>query len=487
MKKLKRTLAFMLVFLLLFSMSVFAEETAEDTSFRVMFDGQEITFPDEQTYVYNDRYLYVPIRAISEALGYEVSWNGETQTVTLQKGDTTATFTVGGSMFVNGEEKAAMVNFPLINGRVFVSQYGICHALDCTMSWNDVERVLYFYSNEKYENGVPFSQGTLVGANLKDEEYEEFYSMAESAFIYPGLNEHLIPQGIAYRKDTNQFYLSGYFSAKIKNMNSSIVVVDAETGKIAAQYQLLHADGTPHRGHVGGIAISDKDLYIENGSRIQRISLATIDATGASGHLKIEENIMLTLGISSPNDFLECSDGYLWTGNYYDIEDKKYSKTIAHDSYPFLIRGYKLDATQPSGLAAEYKVEGNELYDYVPEVLYEVEEQKIQGMTSIGNYLVTATSKSWNPSYLYVYDTSKPAGTNGAVTLDGGIEIPVIRLNLEKSIKAIPYMEEIAATGGKLYVTFESGAIKYRRKTSKYTTDSVWKIDVEKLTAPAAK
>ena len=49
-------------------------------------------------------------------------------------------------------------------------------------------------------------------------------------------------------------------------------------------------------------------------------------------------------------------------------------------------------------------------------------------------------------------------------------------------------MEEIAAANGNLYVTFESGAIKYRRKSNKYTTDSVWKIDIEKLTAaPAAK
>lgn len=453
------------------------------------FDGQEINFPDEKPYHTADdfRYLYIPLRAISEAMGFEVSWEGESKTATITKGDRTATFTVGGSMFVNGEEKAAMVNFPLINGRVFVSQYGICHALDCTMSWNDVERVLCFYSNEKYENGVPFSQGTLVGANLKDEVYEEFYSMAENAFIYPGLNEHFIPQGIAYRKDTNQFYLSGYFSAKIKNMNSSIVVVDAETGNVARQYQLLHEDGSPHRGHMGGIAVSDKDIYFENGARIQRISLATIDAMEPTGHLKVEENIMLTLGISSSNDFLECSDGYLWMGNYYDIDDKKYSKTIVHESYPFLIRGYKLDSTQPSGLAAKYKVEGNELYDYAPEVLYEVEEQKIQGMTSIGKYLVTATSKSWNPSYLYVYDTSKSVGTHGAVTLDGGFEIPVIRLSLEKSIKAIPYMEEIAAANGNLYVTFESGAVKYRRKANKYTTDSVWKIDIEKLVAPSSK
>ncbi|MBQ8808137.1 MAG: copper amine oxidase N-terminal domain-containing protein [Clostridia bacterium] len=483
----KKALVCTLIFLLLLSVGVLAEEATQDTSFRVVFDGQEITFPDQQTYIYNDRYLYVPIRPISEALGYEVSWDGDTQTATIQKGDRTATFTIGGKCYVNGEEKAAMVNFPLINGRTFVSQYGLCHALDCTMSWNDVERVLYLYSNEKFENGVPFTQGTHVGANLKDEEYEEFYSMAEPAFIYPGLNEHITPQGIAYRKDTDQFYLSGYFSAKIKNLNSTIIVVDAKTGKQVGQYQLLKADGSPHRGHVGGLAVSDKDIYLESGKNIQRISLAAVDALGSTGYLKVEDEITLTLGIDSSNDFVECSDGYLWLGNYFCEDDKKYSKTIVHESYPFLIRGYKLDPTEDSGLAAEYKVENNEWYEYIPEVLYEVEEQKIQGMTSIGNYLVTATSQSWNPSYLHIYDTSKPAGTNGAVILGDGKEIPVIRLNLEKSIKATPYMEEITHVDGNLYVTFESGAVKYRRKANKYTTDTVWKIAVDKLTAPAEK
>ena len=43
------------------------------------------------------------------------------------------------------------------------------------------------------------------------------------------------------------------------------------------------------------------------------------------------------------------------------------------------------------------------------------------------------------------------------------------------------YIEEITAVDGNLYAVFESGSIKFRRPSNKYSTDSVWKIKLEKL------
>ena len=368
-----------------------------------------------------------------------------------------------------------------------VSQYGICHLLDCTMSWDDINRILYFYSNEKYENGFPYTQGTHLNANAKGEDFQEFYSMAEPSFIFPGLNEHLIPQGIAYRKDTKQFYLSAYSEGEIKNRNSAIIVVDAETGKTKAQYQLLQPDGNSHRGHVGGIAVSDKNLYFANGKDIQRISLETIDKAGINDYLTVEEDITLTLGQECSNSYLEISDGYLWSGNYWAEGAAKFTKTKAHEAYPFLIRGYKLDSSQPSGLAAEYKAEGNEWYDYIPAVIYTVDEDRIQGMTTIGNHLITSTSLWENDSQIYTYDLSKAVDTGQVIEFENEKKVPIHKLTLEKSVATMPYIEEIAVAGGNLYAAYESGGMKFRKPSNKYPTDSVWKIDIEKLVAPRAE
>lgn len=488
MKIFKKIFSLMLVFLMMLSLTVSAaKEVPPNSEFRVFFDGQEITFPDQKPFASPLRYLYVPLRAVGEATGFEISWDEEARNAIVKKGDRTVVHPVDDFCFINEEKKSTMFRSEIVNDRIMVSQYGICHLLDCTMSWDDINRILYFYSNEKYENGFPYTQGTHLAANTKGEAYQEFYSMAEPAFIFPGLNEHLIPQGIAYRKDTNQFYLSGYLQGEIKNRNSSIIVVDAETGEIAAQYQLLQADGTPHHGHMGGIAVSDKDVYFENGKWIQRISLETIDNAPSGSFLKVEEKIMLTLGQPCANDWLEISDGYLWMGNYYESEVAKFSKLKITDEYPFLIRGYKLDSSQPNGFASEYKVEGNELYDYVPEILYTVDEDRIQGMTKIGSHIITATSLHQNDSELFIYDTSKAVDTGKVIELDNGAKIPLYKLTLEKSVTAMPYIEEIAATGGNLYAAFESAGMKFRKTSNKYTTDSVWKIDIEKLLAPVSE
>ena len=482
MKTFKKSASLLLVFLMLFSLSVSAaKEIPPNSEFRVFFDGQEIDFPDQKPFANPLRYLYVPLRAIGEAAGFEISWDDEARNAIVKKGDRTVIHPVDDFCFINGEKKTTMFRSEIINDRILVSQYGICHLLDCTMSWDDINRILYFYSNEKYENGAPYTQGTHLIANVKGEDFQEFYSMAEPSFIFPGLNEHLLPQGIAYRKDTNQFYLSGYFQAEIKNRNSSIIVVDAETGKTQAQYQLLQPDGSPHRGHMGGIAVSDKDLYFENGQKIQRISLATIDSAPSGSFLKVEENIQLTLGQRCGNDSLEISDGYLWVGSYWAAGDKTFSSVPITNEYPFLIRGYKLDPSQPNGFAAEYKVEGNEFYDYVPEIIYTVDEERIQGVTTIGNYLVTATSLRQDPSNIYVYDKSKAVDTGKKVTLKEGIEIPILHLDLKRSVTTTPYIEEITAVDGNLYAVFESGSVKFRRPANKYSTDSVWKINLEKL------
>lgn len=482
MKTLKKSASLLLVLLILFSLSVSAaKEVPPNSEFRVFFDGQEIDFPDQKPFANPIRYLYVPLRAVGEAAGFEISWDDDARNAIVKRGDRTVVHPVDDFCFINGEKKSTMFRSEIINDRIMVSQYGICHLLDCTMSWDDINRILYFYSNEKYENGVPYTQGTHLNANAKGEDFQEFYSMAEPSFIFPGLNEHLLPQGIAYRKNTNQFYLSGYFQGAIKNCNSSIIVVDAATGKTEAQYQLLQPDGSPHSGHMGGIAVSEKDIYFENGQKIQRISLATIDSAPSGSFLKVEENIQLTLGQACGNDSLEISDGYLWVGSYWAAGDKTFSRVPITNEYPFLIRGYKLDPSQPNGFASEYKVEGNEFYDYVPEIIYTVDEERIQGVTTIGNYLVTATSLRQDPSNIYVYDRSKAVDTSKKVTLKEGIEIPVLHLDLKKSVTAMQYIEEITAVDGNLYAVFESGSVKFRRPANKYSTDSVWKINLEKL------
>lgn len=495
MKTIKKTASLALVFLMLFSVSAFAEEAKDNTSFRVIFDGEEIFFPDEQpftnvetkmpdgtTYEASDnRIKFVPIRAISEALGYEVSWDGDAQTVNLQKDGKVASFVVGGQCYVNEKTKTCVVNFPLKNGRVFVSQFAVCHVFDCTLSWDETNRILYLYSKEKYPMEAELTQERYLKEDITHDQLSEFYSMAEPCFVIPGLQQALTPQGIAYRKDTNQFYITGYMLFGCSRM----AVVDASTGELTAQFRLLKADGTPHTGHMSGVAVSDKNIYfVHGGSDVERISLAAIDSAATSGFLQIEETIKLSSGFESGNSYAEISDGYLWLGNYFNSATKSYRKK-ASENHNALIRGYKIDSTQPNGLAAEYKVE-NSKCDYIPAVIYSLEvDDCIQGMTSIGNYLVTASSFSRGnePGLIRVFDKTKAANTDATITIGESTGLPVIQLNLEKAVATMNLIEEIAAVDDYLYTSFESGSQKCGGGERKMLADQIWKVNIEKLTS----
>ena len=385
----KKLTAIVLCIIMMLPAAAYAAEAAS-TDFDVYIDGVKVYLPDQQTFMTKGKRLYIPIRPLYEAMGYEVSWNSDTQTVTALKGDITMQIPVGSTdIFLNGEKKSGDVAILNQNGRTCISAMflTICHGY--YLRWDDIGDRLDVMTPEYFGSQELFTQATHDKANSTKPDYDEFNSISEAVFLIPGLNEYVVPQGIDYSEKTNCFYLSGYFQFSMRR--SVICVVDAATGEAVGEYELYHSDGTPHYGHVGGIAVSEKDLYIAHGKTVQRISLAAIDAIGSKGDLYVEEDIILYGGSSAGNSFVDCTGGYLWTGNYYDTDGYA---TTANENYTSLIRGYKLDPTQESGISAELKTQYTTAYDYVPSIIYNVKEGRIQGMTTTEDYLILAASKS---------------------------------------------------------------------------------------------
>ena len=473
----KKVITVLLCIAMLLPAAAFAAEETRESLFDVYVDGVKVNLPDQGTFMTNGKRLYIPIRPLYEHMGYEISWDGETNTVVAQKEDNILQIPVDSKdIYLNGEKKSGDVAILNKNGRTCISAMflTICHGY--YLRWDNINSRLDVMSPEYFGSQVLFTQNTFDGANGTKSDYDLFNSMSERVFLIPGLNEYVVPQGITYSEKTNCFYLSGYFQFSMRR--SVVCVVDALTGQAVGEYELKHIDGTPHYGHVGGIAVSDKDLYLAHGKKVQRISLDTISKAGNNGELQVEEDIILYGGSNAGNSFIDCSGGYLWAGNYYDPDG--YEST-ANENYTSLIRGYKLDMNEESGISAELKTRYTTSYDYVPSVIYNVDEGRIQGMTTTDNYLLLAASKSTQFSYLYVYDRTKLNPPHSSIIFDRDKVVPVYKLPIQKSVYAIPRIEEIVAVGDSIYATFESGAIIYRPNSVDCATDSVWKIDINKL------
>lgn len=119
----------------------------------------------------------VPLRAIFEALGASVSWDGSNQTVTAQKDDVTIILKIGSSVStVNGQITELDVPSMVVMNRTMVPLRFVGEALGGRVSWDDSKRQVKIYSPARIgdklvrvqveENSVTLRSGPSAAANL---------------------------------------------------------------------------------------------------------------------------------------------------------------------------------------------------------------------------------------------------------------------------------------------------------------------------------
>ena len=111
----------------------------------ITYNGNKID-SDVPPYVKDGRTL-APIRAILEALGMTVSWDGATQTATAIKADITISVTINSNIaIVNGEQKTLDVPAEITNGRTFVPVRFFGEALGMTVDWDGYTKTVIIES-----------------------------------------------------------------------------------------------------------------------------------------------------------------------------------------------------------------------------------------------------------------------------------------------------------------------------------------------------
>ena len=149
-------------------------------------------------------------------------------------------------------------------------------------------------------------------------------------FCLPGLSaeEHMIPQGVAWWEAENLLLVSSY---DVRHEDASVLfVLDGATGDLVASLPISIESGKPFRGHVGGIAVSDHNLYLTSGaSRIGYVPLSevrkAISSFPADGWPKDQESTITIRGEKDLKELLggastayvSIQNGMLMTGNFY--------------------------------------------------------------------------------------------------------------------------------------------------------------------------
>ncbi|RJX19277.1 MAG: hypothetical protein C4575_08875 [Desulforudis sp.] len=120
---------------------------------RVLLDGKPRSF-DVPPVMEQGRVL-VPMRAIFQALGAELEWDGATETVTATRGRTTVILTIGSrTVFKNGSPVVLDVPAKIINGRTVVPLRFVSEALGAGVDWDAVAQTVTISS------GTPPAEGS---------------------------------------------------------------------------------------------------------------------------------------------------------------------------------------------------------------------------------------------------------------------------------------------------------------------------------------
>ena len=323
-----------------------------------------------------------------------------------------------------------------------------------------------------------FTLQSVLAAN-EYKGYKDFLAAAEKSYLIPALKETMIPQGMDIWRERGWLMISGYFPSAEISASSVIVAVDMATGAYVGEYYITNTDGTPHTSHAGGVAITERDMYISNGSTLFRIPLSEFLNAGQCGKVTIADYFNVPVRAS----FCNYSEGYLWVGDFqygtsYPTDEYRHLTNRDGKKYYAWTVGYEVDLTTENGIKADAMVDGSYA---TPDIIFSMTE-KIQGFALTQK--TVALSQSYgrnNKSKIFLYEN--PMGTEAHQTVElNGKSVPLYFLDSKtpsKSIVTPPMTEGLAAMDGKLYILFESGADKYANGGGTDPTENVWTMIID--------
>ncbi|SDT10654.1 hypothetical protein SAMN05444162_3101 [Paenibacillaceae bacterium GAS479] len=254
--------------------------------------------------------------------------------------------------------------------------------------------------------------------------FSTYHDLFKKGPKIPNLNTtHYVPQGLTYYPDKNWILISYFYHNKNQPTlakNSLIAVVDAKTGKFVKNVYIedeKKSGGIYHKGHVGGMGVSESYLWIASStssrdSKYNMLRYELSDLASAKNKSRLKLNKGFKLKASS---YATVADGDLYVGRF----DEKNQSSL----YRYNLNSSENPSTSPINT---YKTPA-----------------KVQGVAVTDNHLLFSQSYGRNnPSYLMIY--TKQASPAHKKT----IKIP----NMSEGMEIIK---------GTLYISFESGAKYY--------------------------
>ena len=223
----------LLIFTVLFGTCV---PVLAEGDIRVVLDGRELAF-EQPPVIVNDRTM-VPMRAIFEALGATVTWDGVTRTVYSRLGKINISLTVGKKELIkNGTVISLDIPAQIINDRTLVPVRAISESFECDVNWDAKSRIVSITTvppaPEKatisLESGMIYEGEAADG---KPNGYGMIYDKGKKP-VFEGTFLNGLPNGVCinYLSD-GYFFLAPYVNGKLDVESSDGVKLDSDKNPV---------------------------------------------------------------------------------------------------------------------------------------------------------------------------------------------------------------------------------------------------------------
>ena len=138
MKRKILTFILVLIFALIPGFGILAQD-----NIRIQVNGEEITFEGQQPIIQDDRTL-IPARGVFEFLGYEVIWDSNTQSITIRNDQTIVLMRIGHQSLSVNHGMPIQMDVPpqIINGSTMIPLRAVADALGAEVDWDGTHRLI---------------------------------------------------------------------------------------------------------------------------------------------------------------------------------------------------------------------------------------------------------------------------------------------------------------------------------------------------------
>jgi len=241
---------------------------------RVVLDGRELVF-EQPPVIVNDRTM-VPMRAIFEALGATVTWDGETRTAIGNKMGVQVEFTIDEpNMYKNYVNISLDAPAALINGYTMLPVRAVAESFGVEVSWDaetrtvnmkDLNTLTSFVIDAETDyygeavNGVPHGYGTKT-VRSGDLEDSFLTGLWENGVHVKGYLVIYLPNGFECWVEVQNGNPSGYVEAY--SADGSSYQGNWKDGKWHGYGEECYPDGSVYKGYwVNGLKHGYGEMHI---------------------------------------------------------------------------------------------------------------------------------------------------------------------------------------------------------------------------------